>query len=367
MTTRTSTFTRTVAATAAAASLALVASASAAPPPASTANVIATPAASAAGASAQSRECAPRSQVPPESSVFVLDRGRCSAFDAPGINANYFPRINNRGDVVGVFTQERRPEPPDVFGGYLRDPRGRLTEIAFPGAVSTVPLDVNDHREVVGNYDVNADGNLRAFMRDKHGRYSTLRIPGAGPTQALGINNRGQIVGEYLGADGVYHGYLWHKGNVTTIDGPERTGALITDINDHGDMVGVYVDSADPGVIAAFTLSKGRYTTIDIADDPGIDITLPLGLNNRGHIVGYTSYVGDDTKARGFLLREGADGPVTRIDIPGALGSGVTGINDRGQLVGRYGNNPSPSPSVARIDERPSAPMSGLPIGLGEL
>jgi hypothetical protein len=39
----------------------------------------------------------PRSARP----VFVLDKGRFAAFDAPGAGAAEFPRINDRGQIVG--------------------------------------------------------------------------------------------------------------------------------------------------------------------------------------------------------------------------------------------------------------------------
>ncbi|MET0761815.1 MAG: hypothetical protein ABWZ63_05730, partial [Thermoleophilaceae bacterium] len=46
-------------------------------------------------------------------------------------------------------------------------------------------------------------------------------------TQALGIDNRGRVVGEYVDAAGTFHGFLWQRGRLTTIDGPRSDGAAV--------------------------------------------------------------------------------------------------------------------------------------------
>jgi hypothetical protein len=160
-------------------------------------------------------------------------------------------------------------------------------------------------------------------------------------TQAFGINNRGQIVGDYQEAGGRIYGYRWDKGRFTTIDGPDGTGATATDINDRGEIIGVYADPGDPGTIDGFLLSKGGDTTFDAPDAPN---TLPYGINNRGQIVGSTS-AGALTDVHGFLLHEGAKGPFTRIDFPGAPQTFASGINDHGQIVGIY-ENPDAAPDA---------------------
>jgi len=228
--------------------------------------------------------------------VFVLDKGRFTAFDAPGQEAAEFQRINNRGEIVGSYSKGR-----DVpLAGYLRDKRARFTEIAVPGAVATAPLD---------------------------------------------NNNRGQVVGDYQDAAGRFHGYLWNRGRFTTIDGPAGSGATLTNLNDRGQIIGLYAPTGDPARLDGFVLSGGRYTTFDPDDNA---LTLPLGINDRGMIAGYTAARFDataDANAHGFLLRRGAGGPVTRIDVPGALGTGAMGINDRGQVVGVY-INPKGTPTL---------------------
>jgi hypothetical protein len=108
--------------------------------------------------------------------VFVLDKGRLTAFAAPGQGTSYFPRINNRRQIVGAYIKQQG-EPLDVFGGYLRDRRGRTITFDVPGATSTLPMDLDDHGQIVGIQEIDAQGTRRGFLRDQHGRYVTIQVP----------------------------------------------------------------------------------------------------------------------------------------------------------------------------------------------
>ena len=68
------------------------------------------------------------------------------------------------------------------------------------------------------------------------------------------------------------------------------------DINDAGDIVGRYQDTA--GTEHGFLLHHGHFVSIDAP--PGPD-TFAFGINSKGHIVGFTVTVsGQDI---GFLAR----------------------------------------------------------------
>ena len=56
--------------------------------------------------------------------VFLLAKGRLTAFDAPGPAAQDLVRINNRGEIVGGT---REVVADEGFRGFLRDSRGRFT------------------------------------------------------------------------------------------------------------------------------------------------------------------------------------------------------------------------------------------------
>jgi probable HAF family extracellular repeat protein len=300
--------------------------------------------AAASGADVQAPR-GPRSNTP----VFVLENGRFTGFDTPGAAPQDIVGVNNRGQIVGGYKQDVAGDPPGRgFRGFLRAANGRITRIDVPRAAGTTPNGLNDRGEVVGYYSnsnscVGCAGvsDKRGFLRDARGRYTTIHVPGAAETLAFGINNRRQVVGEYYDTDGGVHGFRWDRGRFTTFDGPRgAVRASVTDINDRGDMVGLYLDDLTlrPGTLHGFALQRGRYVTIDA---PGAPYSFPRGINNHGQIVGYTQTdtpINDNTEVHGYLLRNGPRGRFTPIDVPGALGTAATDINDAGTIVGLYGN-----------------------------
>src|ERR1051326_619786 len=61
--------------------------------------------------------------------------------------------------------------------------------------------------------------------------YTTIDFPGAGSTLAVDINLSGQIVGRYIDASGVNHGYLLNNGVFTRIDFPGASFTRAIGIN----------------------------------------------------------------------------------------------------------------------------------------
>jgi probable HAF family extracellular repeat protein len=158
--------------------------------------------------------------------------------------------------------------------------------------------------------------------------YTTLDDPlalfGTGTT---GINDNGQIVGSYLDSAGFFQGFLY--GNGTYTNGPLDTVAA--SINNNGQIVGAYLDSS--GVPHGGLYSNGFYTF----DDPlATNGTIPLGINNNGQIVGaYFDNVGSGE--HGFLSTLGI---YTTLDDPrGTFGTVAEGINDHGKIVGYFVNS----------------------------
>jgi probable HAF family extracellular repeat protein len=292
---------------------------------------------------------------------FLLDRGRYIPFEAPDPRVQIFPTgINNRGEIVGEYIIASRKESI-----MLRDRRGRITSFDVPGGRGTEATDINDRGQIVGTYSedtpiVNNSARPRAYLLDRLGRGEFTRIdfPDAAVTVAAGVNNRGQVVGGYLDANGTPHGYRWDKGRFTTIDVPGAVGTMLGDINDRGEIVGVYSDDPDDPTgatgVHGFLLSRGDFTTFDA---PGVPLTQPSAINNRGQVVGSTVSDPAGTELHGFLLAAGPAGPFTPIDFPGAPNTVAVGINDRGQIVGAY-ENPDAEPGSERPMRMPGM-MSG--------
>lgn len=297
---------------------------------------------------------------------FLLERGRFTPVAIPrrleatapwGISPT---GINDRRQIVGEYVDDRL-----VSRGFLIDQDGRYTRIEVPGSLATNAAKINNRGQIVGVYsDTSPDlgdrpdsdptaptFKLRGFLRDRDGRFTRLDFPGSRSSQALGINDRGQVVGEYKDAAGRFHGYVWERGRFTTIDVPGATATTAFDINDGGQILFRYSDDRSP--VRGAVLSKGVFTRFDA---PGIPLTFSFGLNDRGQIVGISGDPADPSTARGFLLAEGAKGPFTTISRPGAAVTVPTDINNRGQVVGlaeisdaSQGRRPSGTAPMGRL------------------
>jgi probable HAF family extracellular repeat protein len=178
-------------------------------------------------------------------------------------------------------------------------------------------------------------GTVHGFMWHR-GEFTTIDYPGAPLTQPLGINNDGDIVGAYLEADvdpddpysyfdtGRLRGFVLRDGQFTPVDFPGGQGTKVSGINDRGQMVGYY---DTPEARRGFLLKRGTFTEID---PPGSLTTLPSGINNHGQVVG--AYLDPNgVNGRGFLWK---DGRYTTIVAPGNRTDTIAlAINDKGDIL----------------------------------
>jgi uncharacterized membrane protein len=113
----------------------------------------------------------------------------------------------------------------------------------------------------------------------------------------------------------------------TQIDFPGSIGTLAVDINDFGQIVGRYIDSA--GVNHGYLLNNGIFTSITF---PGAAFTRGIGINASGDIVGSYFNPNEIKKAaeHGFLLRGGV---FTSINFPNAVVTLAIGINSAGDIA----------------------------------
>jgi probable HAF family extracellular repeat protein len=303
----------------------------------------------------EDRADAPRTRGP----GFVLDKGTYTGFDMPGARVGTSPAgINSRGVIVGKYNDGTSPTGSGASEhGFIRGPRGRFTTVDVPDARSTALTRINDRGQMVGIYSnttgrVGDDPNRRSFLLAR-GEFTTISVPDAVFTQAFGINNDSHVVGEFVDTSGTGHGFLWKKGRFTPIDMPGSAYTAALDINDRGRIVGVHVRdlAAEPLKVRGFVLDRGRYASFDA---PDAAITFPFGINNKGQIVGGSSNDAAIT-SRGFLLRKGPKGPFTPIDFPSAPSTTPTGINNRGTIVGAYTNTDAGLP-----DRQPLSMMSEM-------
>jgi probable HAF family extracellular repeat protein len=94
--------------------------------------------------------------------------------------------------------------------------------------------------------------------------FTQIDFPGAPFTAALGINNHSQIVGVYVNAEGgTQHGFLLDEGAFTAIDFPASTSTQSSAINDRGQIVGTFRFRESSDVPHGFLLDDGAFTQID--------------------------------------------------------------------------------------------------------
>ena len=118
--------------------------------------------------------------------------------------------INDRGDVAGVYTN------PATGGtdGFLETRGGQFTDLAAPGAASTMALGVNNFDEVVGVFVPSSNANaLEGFTWTPQHGFTTVNDPngvngGNDTTTNNGVNDRGQLVGFYVDGNGNTDGFL---------------------------------------------------------------------------------------------------------------------------------------------------------------
>jgi probable HAF family extracellular repeat protein len=220
---------------------------------------------------------------------FLRDRaGRFTTIDVPGAKGTGIYRINDRGQIVGRYSQTHTDiqDPDSIARGFLLD-RGSLTRIDVPGAAETQAVGINNRGQVVGEYE-NPAGTFHGFLWHK-GRFTTIDKPGAAATSLIDINDRGQILGVYAGDDGVLHNFLLDRGRYTTFDAPGVPITLARDLNNRGQVAGSTLTPTEADPLAGargFLLAKGVKGPFTPVDVPGAPRNVTFGLNDRGQLVG---------------------------------------------------------------------------------
>jgi uncharacterized membrane protein len=253
--------------------------------------------------------------------------------------------INNKGQMVGNnFAGD----------GFFVTKKHKVTEIRCPGDLSdnnsTTVSAINNAEQVVGS--CSDDQRNNAFVRDKKGNIVLLNYPGSDGTVAFGINDLGQVVGQYWGfrfgeALQRFHGFVWKDGTYTTIDSPfaEAMFTTLWGINNAGQIIGTYLhhrpgssDINDYDSEVAFLYDNGKFTELDF---PGAHIpfccgaqTFPMDINNLGQVVGST--YNSDGKLQFFLFDFGEYFKITGLPENVVDYNGTWAINDESEIAGTY-------------------------------
>lgn len=159
-------------------------------------------------------------------------------------------------------------------------------------------------------------------------KFLTVDFPGTTSTSPATLNDVGQMVGSYTDTAGATHGFLLSAGVFTTVDFPGAAGTTASGINNLGQIVGSYLDTRQ--LSHGFSLINGVFATID-------NPALPEGIyalfnSDFGLMVG--SGVDSKGVTHGFTL---SNGVFTTFDFPGANFTLPLDVNFNGsEIVGAY-------------------------------
>ncbi len=123
----------------------------------------------------------------------------------------------------------------------------RYGKVNIAGSTSVTATAINNGDDIAG-FETNSSGATVGFLQLRGGKVITLSVPNASQTQAFGINDGDVVVGTYTlgtGTSATTHGFIWAPGfGYATVDDPAGAGTTtLNGINDHGRIVGFYVDA----------------------------------------------------------------------------------------------------------------------------
>lgn len=246
--------------------------------------------------------------------------------------------INNRGDIVGVYT-----DATGVCHGFVRSAQGKFTVIDDPNSTSSPPATfaqaINDWGEVVGFW-FDSNINTHGFVRHVDGSFTTVDPAGDLSSEAYHINDLGEVGGDWTDATTfTSHGMLLHPdGKLLTFDAPNAVlatfGGLGQALNLEGSFAGTYVD-ANGGAHGYVRYPNGKFAefTAPGGGTNNFNGTWSASLNLLGTVVGF-SYQPDGTTVDGYVRF--ADGTIFLADAP-VVGQQTTvawAINDFNEFTG---------------------------------
>jgi hypothetical protein len=261
-------------------------------------------------------------QAPNSGSIEVI-----TTFDYPGTGNSTEPqKINDRGDIVGVFLDSL-----GVSRGFVRFNDGSFSApIVDPNDTVgfTQGRGINNSRTVCGDY-ATSDANSHGFFLSG-GTFTEYDVPGALSTDVLGINDAADFAGDFSDDDVTQQAYVSVGGTVTSFSVPAATATLAYQINDSERLVvGYYVDGS--GILHGYYRDANGALHFPI-DPSGSVGTVLFGDNDRNWVVGRYADSAGVTHGVFFV----PPNKFFTFDYPGTTFTSLNGINDQGFICGRY-------------------------------
>jgi hypothetical protein len=249
--------------------------------------------------------------------------------NAPGATGTYAYAINNGGEIVGYITGGECSQTSDQSSCGFVDVKGKFTTVACELENATDFFDIsNTKAEVVGAYSF--FGGVNGLIWEGNEACSPLGDPnGSASTEAWGVNDKGNIVGFYTDSAGNYQGfeYLASTAAYSTISCSDWTNTRAYGINDAGAIIGDVANSTT-GPFSAMEYRSGKCTVFNY---PKAAATYARGINKSGEISGFYTTTAGVTS--GF---EKTGSKYTSFSYPKSVASLAYHLNDSGQIAGWY-------------------------------
>jgi hypothetical protein len=155
----------------------------------------------------------------------------------PGAAITAILQFSRDGASVGWSSQDFV-----VVYSFFRSADGVYRKLEYPGPVGhltfgTVLLGWNQAGTMIGYLSDPTLTEFAGLIRHPDGTWEVWNVPGSTSTIVFAITESGTLAGTYKDASG-WHGFVWTRGVLQTVDAPGATHTAISGINNQGDLAG---------------------------------------------------------------------------------------------------------------------------------
>lgn len=163
---------------------------------------------------------------------------------------------------------------------------------------------------------------------------TVLTVPGGSTVQVTDINDDGQAVGIYMDADFNGRSAVWDAaGTAHPLGVPGQGDIYAYALNNHGQIVGVFLDYVNPVAGLIWDAATPQQSTL-LSDDTSINVS-PNDISDAGVVVGGFGVPANERAfvwtAEGGLVDYGVEDPTVEFQQARWLG-----VNAAGKLVGHW-------------------------------
>jgi len=204
--------------------------------------------------------------------------------------------VNASGAIAGDYVDSAGNQHAMILKGTNLTSLDDKNCPSTPGSAGIALFGINSAGSAVGWCTLSSSGEPVGLLYAK-GKLTEFSVPKALETEATGINDAGDIVGTFFDSAGAQHGFLLHAKKYTTLDAPKETSSIAWGITNKGQITLYAVNSA--GGFDSFLVTGKKYKKIN---NPGAGTTGTIvhTPNNKGDIDG--TYYDTAGTEKGWLL-----------------------------------------------------------------